>query len=257
MSRYLYLVRHGEQVDAEFGLPEGPLSDKGSAASSASGQTPARCSLRCCLHFPLQRAVETAEVITTELGREAATPSALLMDCVPGGVTPDMPSAFEGFFGGVSPEELAAGEAQMSDAIASGLPAPVRTDTNSDYPQFCDRVVCARSPRRGSLALDWTQPSERRSHHHPSSNCETPGVDYAQRRRAPAARIAHRSSPRPRHLGVLIPPRPPNMEAWSLRPPGERVDALTERIRALQDAYYRRDEVLVSDADYDALVRRA
>jgi broad specificity phosphatase PhoE len=29
MSRYLYLVRHGEQVDAEFGLPEGPLSDRG------------------------------------------------------------------------------------------------------------------------------------------------------------------------------------------------------------------------------------
>ena len=29
MSRYLYLVRHGEQVDAEFGLPEGPLSERG------------------------------------------------------------------------------------------------------------------------------------------------------------------------------------------------------------------------------------
>ena len=35
----------------------------------------------------------------------------------------------------------------------------------------------------------------------------------------------------------------------------KRVDALTERIRALQDAYYRRDEVLVSDADYDAMVQ--
>ena len=35
----------------------------------------------------------------------------------------------------------------------------------------------------------------------------------------------------------------------------KRVDALSERIRELQDAYYRRDEVLVSDADYDALVR--
>ena len=34
----------------------------------------------------------------------------------------------------------------------------------------------------------------------------------------------------------------------------ERVSALSERIRALQDAYYGRDEVLVSDADYDALV---
>ena len=29
MSRYVYLVRHGEQVDAEFGLPDGPLSERG------------------------------------------------------------------------------------------------------------------------------------------------------------------------------------------------------------------------------------
>ena len=29
MSRYLYLVRHGEQQDAEYGLPDGPLSPRG------------------------------------------------------------------------------------------------------------------------------------------------------------------------------------------------------------------------------------
>ncbi len=29
MSRYLYLVRHGEQQDAEHGLPDGPLSPRG------------------------------------------------------------------------------------------------------------------------------------------------------------------------------------------------------------------------------------
>ncbi len=31
VSRYVYLVRHGEQVDAEFGLPDGPLSERGRA----------------------------------------------------------------------------------------------------------------------------------------------------------------------------------------------------------------------------------
>ena len=29
MSRFLYLVRHGEQQDAEHGLPDGPLSARG------------------------------------------------------------------------------------------------------------------------------------------------------------------------------------------------------------------------------------
>jgi len=48
-------------------------------------------------------------------------PSALLMDCVPSGPTPDMPPAFESFFGGVSDEEIQAGEAQMADATAEWL----------------------------------------------------------------------------------------------------------------------------------------
>lgn len=118
MSRYLYLVRHGEQVDAEFGLPEGPLSEKGLQQAQLVARRLRDAPFDAAYTSPLQRAVETAEAITTELGREAATQSALLMDCVPGGVTPDMPAAFEGFFGGFTPEELAAGEAQMSDAIA-------------------------------------------------------------------------------------------------------------------------------------------
>ena len=29
MPQYLYLVRHGEQQDAEYGLPDGPLSPRG------------------------------------------------------------------------------------------------------------------------------------------------------------------------------------------------------------------------------------
>jgi probable phosphoglycerate mutase len=118
MSRYLYLVRHGEQVDAEFGLPEGPLSEKGREQAQLIANRLRGVAFDAAYTSPLQRAVETAQVMTSEIGREEATQSALLMDCVPAPPSPEMPPAFEGFFGGVSAEELAAGEAQMSDAVA-------------------------------------------------------------------------------------------------------------------------------------------
>ncbi len=87
MSRYLYLVRHGEQQDAEHGLPDGPLS-----AARASGRprrspsdssgvpftgrlAPRRCSAR----------QETARIMAERMPALKPEPSALLMDCIPSG----------------------------------------------------------------------------------------------------------------------------------------------------------------------------
>lgn len=127
MSRYLYLVRHGEQVDAEFGLPEGPLSDRGRRQAERIADRLAAITLDGAFTSPLQRAIETSEVITGRLHIAAAEPSALLMDCVPAGPSPDMPAAFEPFYGGISEEQIAAGQAQMADATAEWL-APSRDD---------------------------------------------------------------------------------------------------------------------------------
>ncbi len=127
MSRYLYLVRHGEQVDAEYGLPEGPLSERGKAQAELIADRLAGVSFDAAWTSPMQRAIDTAEVITHRLGMPLAEPSALLMDCVPSGPTPDMPAAFEPFYGGITEEQIAAGEAQMTDAVTEWF-APSRDD---------------------------------------------------------------------------------------------------------------------------------
>jgi broad specificity phosphatase PhoE len=120
-SRYLYLVRHGEQQDAEHGLPDGPLSPRGVRQARALAERLGGVPFTGAWTSPLQRAQETAELMTQRLPALQAEPSALLMDCVPSGPEPDMPHAFEPFFGGVTREEIEAGEAQMTDAVVEWM----------------------------------------------------------------------------------------------------------------------------------------
>jgi broad specificity phosphatase PhoE len=127
MSHYLYLVRHGEQQDAEYGLPDGPLSERGKRQAMAIAERLGGVPFNRAFHSPLQRAEETARIMTERMPALESEPSALLMDCYPSGPTPDMPHAFEPFFGGVTAEQIEAGEAQMADAVAEFL-APARED---------------------------------------------------------------------------------------------------------------------------------
>ena len=127
MSHFIYLVRHGEQQDAEFGLPDGPLSAKGKLQAAAIGERLAAVPFTGAWHSPLQRATETAGIIQSHLGAVTSKPSNLLFDCYPSGPTPDMPHAFDPFFGGVTADQIDAGKAQMTDAVAEFL-APARGD---------------------------------------------------------------------------------------------------------------------------------
>lgn len=128
MSHYLYFVRHGEQQDAEYGMPDGKLSPRGVRQAEAIAERLSGVPFTGAWHSPLERAADTARIMTRRLPSIESKPSALLMDCVPSGPSPDMPHALEAFFGSVTQEEIEAGEAQMTDAVAEWM-----TPTQEDH----------------------------------------------------------------------------------------------------------------------------
>jgi len=121
MPQYLYLVRHGEQQDAEYGLPDGPLSPRGKRQAHLIAERLGGVPFTGAWHSPLQRAAETAAIIADRLPSLTPEPSPLLFDCVPSGRAPEMPKSYAPFFNSVSDEQIEAGRAQMEDAVAEFL----------------------------------------------------------------------------------------------------------------------------------------
>ncbi len=130
LSHTLYLVRHGEQLDAEHGLPDGPLSPRGVRQARAIADRLGGVPFAEVWHSPLQRAAETAAIIAERLPALEPQPSALLFDCVPSGPSPEMPASYAPFFGSVTEAEIEAGKAQMADAVAEFLHSE-RADTHT------------------------------------------------------------------------------------------------------------------------------
>ncbi|MCI2958934.1 histidine phosphatase family protein [Agromyces atrinae] len=121
MPHYLYLVRHGEQLDAEHGLPDGPLSPRGRRQAQYLAERLGGVPFDAAYHSPLQRASETAAIIAEKMPALTPEPSALLFDCIPSGPAPETPSAYDPFFGSFTEEEFEAGRAQMEDAVGEFL----------------------------------------------------------------------------------------------------------------------------------------
>lgn len=121
MTHYLYLVRHGEHLDAEHGLEDGPLSPRGRRQAELLADRLSGVPLDAVWHSPLERAAETARAVAERLPSITPQPSSLLFDCIPSGPEPDMPAVYESFFGAYTEAEIEAGRAQMADAVAEHL----------------------------------------------------------------------------------------------------------------------------------------
>ena len=121
MPHHLYLVRHGEQLDAEHGMPDGPLSPRGRRQAELLAERLGGIPFDNAWHSPLQRATETAAIIAAKMPALKPEPSALLFDCIPSGPAAETPKVYDPFFGSVTEAEIEAGSAQMADAAAEFL----------------------------------------------------------------------------------------------------------------------------------------
>lgn len=130
MMHTLLLVRHGEQLDAEHGIVDGPLSPRGVRQAQALADRLGGLQIDNVWHSPLERAWDTVRFMKERLPALEAEPSALLMDCVPTGLLPEMPNNYEPFLKSFTDIDFEAGAAQMSDAVTEFLTVSRRGQTD-------------------------------------------------------------------------------------------------------------------------------
>lgn len=130
MGHTLVLVRHGQQLDAEHGVADSHLSDRGVRQSQLLGERLRLASPTRIWHSPFDRAADTAAILSTLMPDVAVEATPLLIDCVPSGPSPEMPSVYNAFFKSVTNAEIEAGRAQMFDAVSEFLAPGVRGQTD-------------------------------------------------------------------------------------------------------------------------------
>lgn len=152
VSHYVYLVRHGEQIDAEFGVQDTGLSPRGQRQATLLADRIGGVPFDDAFMSPLERSVETMEALHKRMPAIQPEPNALLFDCIPSGPVDDLTRAYKSFFSGVSAEEIDAGRAQMADAEDFLL-----TPSNEDRRTLVvtHRFVIADLVRRALDAPEW------------------------------------------------------------------------------------------------------
>jgi broad specificity phosphatase PhoE len=115
--RLLYLVRHGEQENAEVESETAGLSSLGRWQAAALGERLRGTPLAAIHHSPIRRAAETAEILAGYLPNAPLRPSKIVGDYVPS--TPaDLPPVYAQFLSGVSDDERAEGARLAAAALA-------------------------------------------------------------------------------------------------------------------------------------------
>ena len=127
MTRFLYLVRHGEASPHD-----GPLSPAGQEQARLTGRRLKDVPFSAVYHGPLPRAAQTAELIAASLPGVPVEASDLAGDYLPSVPEPDdLPPSFAAFLAGFSPAERADGPKLAAAAL--GLFTRPGDGTGDDY----------------------------------------------------------------------------------------------------------------------------
>jgi serine/threonine-protein phosphatase PGAM5 len=118
----IYLVRHG-QYTFEDSRGEGSLTEVGREQARLTAQRLRSLPIKAIACSTLQRAVETAETIAVELSHASSRRSRSLRECVP-----CLPSDEAAAFAEITPEEIARGGEQASQAFDRFFTHPRRGD---------------------------------------------------------------------------------------------------------------------------------
>lgn len=117
MTRFLYLVRHGDASPHD-----GPLSAAGREQARLAGQRLREVPLAAITHGPLPRAAQTAEIIAAVFPGVPVTVSELAGDYIPSDPDPaELPPLYARFVESYTAAERAAGARTASAATAAFL----------------------------------------------------------------------------------------------------------------------------------------
>lgn len=112
--RYLYLVRHGqyENVSPPGEEPEGSLTAQGMQQALLTGQRLAKLPISAVYHSTSQRALETAQIVSSQLPGVPLQPSNLLRECIP-----PFPEDLKEFFAEIPADWIVNGPPQARKAF--------------------------------------------------------------------------------------------------------------------------------------------
>lgn len=113
-NRILLFIRHGQyhSTGPPTHEPDGPLTESGQKQAALAAKRLQTYPVRQIHHSTLQRAVETAEIISAGLPDAVLHPSSLLRECIP-----CIPHGFEAHFAQIPPSFIKGGRKQARQAF--------------------------------------------------------------------------------------------------------------------------------------------